>query len=66
MEVCYSPPQMHFIDAIALILLLLSTAAVLLGQSALARADDFGASYWLVAGIAGLVATVQVTRPGKA
>jgi hypothetical protein len=57
---------MHFIDALALILLLLSATAIVLGQAALARADDFEAYYWLVAGIAGLAAAVQMTRPGKA
>jgi purine nucleoside permease len=57
---------MHFIDALALILLLLSATAIVLGQAALSRADDFEASYWLVAGIAGLAAAVQMTRPGKA
>jgi len=35
-------------------------------ETALARADDFEAYYWLVAGIAGLAAAVQMTRPGKA
>jgi hypothetical protein len=57
---------MHLIDIIAVLLLALSTAAIALGQAALARADDFQALYWLVAGIAGLAAAVQVTRPGKA
>jgi hypothetical protein len=57
---------MHFIEALALILLVLSATAIVLGQAALARADDFEAYYWLVAGIAGLAAAVQMTRPGKA
>jgi hypothetical protein len=57
---------MHLIDAFALILLLLSATAIVLGEVALARADDFEAYYWLIAGIAGLAAAVQMTRPGKA
>jgi hypothetical protein len=57
---------MHLVDAVALILLALSATAIALGQAALARADDFVALYWLVAGIAGLAAAVQLTRPGKA
>jgi len=57
---------MHLIDFIGVSLLVLAALAIAFGQAALARADDFDALYWLVAGIAGLAAAVQITRPGKA
>jgi hypothetical protein len=57
---------MLLIDFIALSLLVLAALSIALGQAALARADDFEALYWLIAGVAGLAAAVQMARPGKA
>ena len=56
---------MQAIDVVGLSLLVLSAAAIVFGQAALARGDDFDALYWLAVGIAGLAAAVQITRPGK-
>ena len=56
---------MHAIDVLGACLLVLSAAAIGFGQAALARAEDFDALYWLVVGLAGLAAAVQITRPGK-
>ncbi len=53
------------IDLVGICLLVLSAAAIALGQVAMARADDFDALYWLAVGLAGLAAAVQITRPGK-
>jgi hypothetical protein len=58
--------SMHLIDWMAVTLLFLGTVAVALGQTALSRGDDFEALYWLFAGLLGVAAAVQITRPGKA
>jgi len=55
----------HVIDVVGVCLLVLSVAAIAFGQAALARADDFDALYWLVVGVAGLFAAVQIVRPAK-
>jgi hypothetical protein len=57
---------MHLVDVAAVSLLALSALAIAFGETALARADDFDALYWLVAGVVGLAAAVQLMRPGKA
>jgi hypothetical protein len=57
---------MHFVDGIAVSLLVIAAGAIAFGQMALARSDDFAALYWLVAGLSSLGAAVQITRPGKA
>jgi len=55
---------MHFYDVLAVLLLVLSAAAFVLGSTALARADDLTALYWLVAGLATLRASVHIARSG--
>ncbi|HEY1696883.1 MAG TPA: hypothetical protein VGG39_32210 [Polyangiaceae bacterium] len=57
---------MHLVDALAIMLLVAATTAFVLGERALARAEDLSAMYWLVVGIVSLQAAVQVARPGKA
>jgi hypothetical protein len=57
--------SVQVIDVVGLFLLVLSAAAIVFGQGALARGDDFDALYWLAVGLAGLAAAVQITRPGK-
>ncbi len=57
---------MFRIEVLAVSLLLLGTLAIVLGQTALTQGDDLVALYWLVAGLAGLAAAVQIVRPGKA
>jgi hypothetical protein len=56
---------MSVLDVLGVCLLGLAAAAIALGQSALARADDFDALYWLFVGVSGLAAAVQITRPAK-
>jgi hypothetical protein len=55
---------MQLVDVLAVALLLAAAAAFLLGGSALARAEDLQAIYWLVVGVVSLRAAVQVARPG--
>jgi hypothetical protein len=57
---------MHLIDIMGVTLLVLSVAAFAFGQMALARSDDGSAIYWLLVGVAGMTAAVQITRPGRA
>ncbi len=57
---------MHLLDIVGVTLLVLSVAAFAFGQAALARSDDASAIYWLLVGVAGMTAAVQITRPGKA
>jgi hypothetical protein len=57
---------MHFFDILGVTLLVLSVAAFALGEGALARSDDGSAAYWLLVGVVGMTAAVQITRPGKA
>jgi hypothetical protein len=56
----------HVFDAVAILLLLLAVAAFGVGQAALARAEDLEALYWLVVGVVGVRAAVQLARPGNA
>jgi hypothetical protein len=57
---------MDFIDVVGMTVLVLSMGAFTFGQMALARSEDATAIYWLLVGSAGLVAAVQISRPGKA
>jgi hypothetical protein len=55
---------MQLADGLAIALLLAAGAAFFVGNSALARAEDLKAIYWLVVGIVAVRAAVQVARPG--
>jgi hypothetical protein len=55
---------MQLVDVLALALVIAAGAAFVLGESALARADDLQAIYWLAVGIVSLRAGVQIARPG--
>jgi hypothetical protein len=55
---------MHLVDVLAVALVIAAGAAFVLGEAALARADDLQAIYWLAVGIVSLRAGVQVARPG--
>jgi hypothetical protein len=55
---------MHLVDVLAVTLLVAAGAAFVLGESALARAEDLHALYWLAVGVASLRAATQVARPG--
>jgi hypothetical protein len=56
----------HIADAVALLLLLAAVAAFGLGEAALARSEDLEALYWLVIGIVGVRAAVQLVKPSNA
>jgi hypothetical protein len=56
---------MQLVDLLAIGLLLAAAAAFVLGEGALARAEDLLALYWLVVGVVSLRAAVQVARPGR-
>ncbi len=58
--------EVRIIDVLGLGLLVLAALAIGLGQASLAREDDAGALYWLVVGLSGLAAAVQIARPGRA
>jgi hypothetical protein len=51
-------------DVLAVALLIAAALAFWLGNSALARADDLKALYWLVIGVVAVRGAVQVARPG--
>jgi hypothetical protein len=55
---------MHVYDVVALVLLVGATAAFAVGGTALARAEDLAAAYWLVVGFVTLRAAVQIARSG--
>ncbi len=55
---------MHWMDVVAIALVLAAAGAFFLGETALARAEDLQALYWLVVGIASLRAGVGIARPG--
>jgi hypothetical protein len=57
---------MQLLDVLALLLLVGSAAAFLVGALALSRAEDVHAFYWLVVGVVSLRASVQIARPGSA
>ena len=55
---------MQIVDVFAVALLIAAAAAFVLGEGALARAEDLHALYWLAVGVASLRAATQVARPG--
>ena len=56
---------MQLVDLLAIALLVAAATAFVMGESALARAEDLQALYWLVVGVVALRAGVAVARPGK-
>jgi hypothetical protein len=55
---------MQVADVLAIALLAGACAAFWSGETALARAEDLRAVYWLAIGVASLRASVQIGRPG--
>jgi hypothetical protein len=55
---------MQLVDVLAIALVVAAGAAFVLGETALARAEDLRAIYWLAVGIVSLRAGTQVARPG--
>ena len=55
---------MQFSDMLAVVLAVAAGAAFLVGEGALARAEDIRAIYWLTVGVVSLHAAVQLARPG--
>jgi hypothetical protein len=51
-------------DGVAVLLLVAAATSFWLGASALARAEDLKALYWLVVGVVTVRAAVEVVRPG--
>jgi hypothetical protein len=56
--------MMQLVDVLAIVLLIAAGVAFFVGESALARAEDLQALYWLVVGAVAVRAAVQVARPG--
>jgi len=56
--------EIHLADALAVVLLIAAGVSFWLGSSALARAEDLKAFYWLAVGVVTVRAAVQVVRPG--
>jgi hypothetical protein len=54
---------MQLIDALAIVLIVAAAAAFVLGDAALARAEDLKALYWLIIGAVSVRAGVQIARP---
>ncbi len=57
---------MQAFDVVAALLVVLAVVAFAVGNSALARAEDIHAVYWLVVGVVSMRAAVQLARPGAA
>jgi hypothetical protein len=55
---------MQLVDVLAVALVIAAGASFVLGETALARAEDLRALYWLAVGVVSLRAAVQVARPG--
>jgi hypothetical protein len=55
---------MRTLDAVAAALVLGAAIAFIVGNAALARAEDVQALYWLIVGVVAVRAAVQVARPG--
>ncbi|MDP9003004.1 MAG: hypothetical protein M3O46_23170 [Myxococcota bacterium] len=55
---------MSFVDVLAIVLLVAAGSAFVIGEMALARAEDLHAIYWLGVGVVSLRAAVQIARPG--
>ncbi len=54
---------MHWLDVVAVLLLVGAGLAFVAGESALARAEDLQAIYWLAVGALGLQAAAHFGRP---
>jgi hypothetical protein len=54
---------MQLVDALAIVLIVAAAAAFVMGDAALARAEDLKALYWLVIGAVSVRASVQIARP---
>lgn len=55
---------MHFLDALAALLILGAAGAFTVGAMALTRANDVEAVYFLVIGVVAIRAGIQLVRPG--
>lgn len=55
---------MQIYDVVALIMIVSAAVAFGMGGSALARAEDLIAAYWLLVGFVGLRGAVQIARSG--
>jgi hypothetical protein len=55
---------MQLADAMAIALSVGAAVAFVLGEAALAHAEDLRALYWLAVGVVSLRGAVQVGRPG--
>lgn len=55
---------MQLADFLAIGLVIAAAVAFLLGESALTRAEDLHALYWLAVGVTSVRAAVLVARPG--
>ena len=55
---------MHWTDAFAIVLAVAAGAAFLVGEQALAHAEDMRALYWLAVGVVSLRGAVRVATPG--
>jgi hypothetical protein len=55
---------MQLVDVLAIVLVVAAAVAFVFGETALARAEDLQAIYWLAVGVVSLRAAVQVARPG--
>jgi hypothetical protein len=55
---------MQPVDVLAIALVLGAAVAFVLGEAALAGAEDLHALYWLCVGVVSLRAAVQIARPG--
>jgi hypothetical protein len=55
---------MQMVDLLAIALLVAAATAFVLGEGALARAEDLLALYWLAVGTVSLRAATQIARPG--
>jgi hypothetical protein len=60
-----SYPAFVVSDVLAILLLVGAAVAFAMGGSALARAEDLRALYWLAVGIVSVRASVHMARPGR-
>jgi hypothetical protein len=56
---------MQLVDVLALVVLIIGAVAFVMGGIALSRAADLEAFYWLIVGLVGVRASVQMVRPAK-
>lgn len=56
---------MRIADALGVLLVVFAAICFWLGQSALARAEDLPAVYWLLTGLAALRGGVLAVRPAR-